>query len=73
MGSELRDAAGPWVGENGFREFEYAGGWGWRVAIDAASAGAMTMRMDNVVPHEYGTAEAPAGPYAAMSMTLRPA
>ncbi len=51
---------------------DYGAGWLWRIVVDASAAGALTMRMDNVVPPEDATEDTPTGPYAAMTMTLLP-
>jgi len=51
---------------------DYGAGWLWRIVVDASAAGALTMRMDNVVPPEDATEDTPRGPYAAMTMTLLP-
>ncbi len=46
---------------------EYAEGWGWHIAL-ASTGQALRLRMDNVPPPEYATAEAPS--YPAMVMEL---
>lgn len=52
-------------------EAEYAAGWLWRIVFDVADPERLQMRMDNVIPAEHGTAEAPAGPYPAMVFDVR--
>ncbi|WP_131737820.1 hypothetical protein [Actinomadura roseirufa] len=51
-------------------EAQYEGGFAWRIVFEPTGPDELTMRMDNVVPPEYGTPEAPAGPYPAMLMNL---
>ena len=43
---------------------------GMGILLAAAHPGTLALRMENVVPAEHGTADAPAGPYAAMAMDL---
>jgi hypothetical protein len=57
------DAAGVHV------EAEYAGGWRWRLHVDADGP-TLRLRMENVVPEDQATAEIAAGPYEVMRMEL---
>jgi hypothetical protein len=63
---------GPPADESGCAlEAEYGGGWGWRIAIRASGTDDLALEMENVVPSEHATTEAPAGPYPVMAMRLR--
>jgi hypothetical protein len=48
---------------------EYGGGWGWQIALDVGET--LTMTMSNVIPEEYATPEAAAGPYPVMVAELQ--
>jgi hypothetical protein len=50
---------------------EYGGGWGWRINVQASGPDELTLGMENVIPSEHATDEAPAGPYPVMAMRLR--
>lgn len=48
--------------------YEYAGDWRWRVTIDATSADALRIHMDNIVPASAAVDGQPPGAYAAMDL-----
>lgn len=50
-------------------EYEYAGGWRWRILADAAGDG-LELRMQNVVPEGDAEGGVPPGPYDAMVIEL---
>jgi hypothetical protein len=51
-------------------EYDYGGGWRWRVEV-AATGPSLTLRMLNVVPESDEAGAPPAGAYEAMVMDLR--
>jgi hypothetical protein len=50
---------------------EYGGGWQWMITLEAGSADRLLMTMYNVVPAEFATDEASAGPYPVMVAEFR--
>jgi hypothetical protein len=50
---------------------DYGDGWEWRIVLDASDTETLRMRMDNVIPVSYATAEKPAEPYPVMVMAVR--
>ncbi|GAB3065993.1 hypothetical protein [Micromonospora schwarzwaldensis] len=50
---------------------EYAGGWGWRITLDAADPATLRLVMENVVPADQAGPDTPAGPYPVMVTELR--
>ena len=52
-------------------EGSYAGDWAWRILLETTEPGELRIRMDNVIPASYATAEQPAEPYAAMLLQAR--
>ncbi|MET7468429.1 hypothetical protein ACFYON_12805 [Micromonospora sp. NPDC005686] len=49
----------------------YAGGWVWRIVLDAAGPGTLRLRMENVVPTDEAGPGTPAGPYPVMVTDVR--
>ncbi len=49
---------------------EYGEGWGWQITVDATTATALHIRMDNVVPESAAGPQGSAGAYAAMLTAL---
>lgn len=61
----------PAAGETFEFTAEYGDGWGWVIAFDASDAETLRMRMHNVIPAAYATADKSAGPYPVMVMDVR--
>jgi hypothetical protein len=51
-------------------EFDYGGGWRWRITV-AADGDRLALRMLNVIPHSDEPGAPPAGAYEAMVTDLR--
>jgi hypothetical protein len=50
---------------------DYGGGWRWVISLDGGRDDRLTLTMYNVVPEEYATYEAAAGPYPVMVAELQ--
>jgi hypothetical protein len=50
---------------------EYGGGWRWMISLESDREDRLALAMYNVVPVEYATDEASAGPYPVMVADLR--
>lgn len=51
--------------------YAYGGEWRWQISVDATSADALRLRMDNIVPESAATETVAAGAYPAMLTDLR--
>jgi hypothetical protein len=50
---------------------DYGGGWRWVISLESDGEERLALTMYNVVPAEYATDEASAGPYPVMVAELR--